>query len=521
MNVPAPDLRILLFEVTQKCNAACEQCGSRCDASGEERLKKEDIVSVFRDVKAHFGTSVMLNVTGGEPLLRKDLFEIMAEAHRLGFDWGMVTNGTLITDEVIEKMKATGMKTITVSIDGMKETHEALRKLPGSFDRILTALSKLKAADFLDCVQVTFTSNKKNVREFPALYETLKAVGIDSVRTSSIDPIGRAKEHPELMLSREDYEFLFDFIEKANREGSLPIQWGCCHFLPGRIRDRKFLCFAGIYAASILYNGDIFVCPNVPREPDLIQGNILKDRFSDVWKNGFRYYRNRPLPKRCLDCRYRDDCRGDSLHSFDFETGEPNFCFRALFESKNDYLSELKARFGAYHVTAVNADGPAPNVYLEPAAYEELRRYFHFGHRHPLSMYEQQMGLVGFYTEDGYVIRYVFPSVVDAKADDHAIFTKETVVQADRETGIIRANVRKSEDKDLFTGSGLRFLGFAHSHPAQTELQYSVGDEKIHEMLVKRYGDYLGMLVNPLTEEIGVYYGPEILQANLKIIEQA
>ncbi|MBR4767465.1 MAG: radical SAM protein, partial [Lachnospiraceae bacterium] len=138
-----PELRILLFEITEKCNAACEQCGSRCDASKEEKLKKDEILSVLRDVKEHFGTGVMLNVTGGEPLLRKDLFEIMTEAHRMGFDWGMVTNGSLIDDRVIDEMKRSGMKTVTVSIDGMKETHESLRHLPGSFDRIINGLRKL------------------------------------------------------------------------------------------------------------------------------------------------------------------------------------------------------------------------------------------------------------------------------------------------------------------------------------------------------------------------------------------
>ena len=72
----SPDLRILLVEITQKCNAACEQCGSRCDSAGEEKLTKEEILSVFRDVKEHFGTGVMLNITGGEPLLRKEFLKI-------------------------------------------------------------------------------------------------------------------------------------------------------------------------------------------------------------------------------------------------------------------------------------------------------------------------------------------------------------------------------------------------------------------------------------------------------------
>ena len=99
------DLWYLLIEITKKCNAGCEHCGSRCNLSGEDILTKEDILALMMDIKANIGTDIMVNISGGEPLMRKDLFEIMGEVSKLGFDWGMVSNGVLITDEVIQKMK--------------------------------------------------------------------------------------------------------------------------------------------------------------------------------------------------------------------------------------------------------------------------------------------------------------------------------------------------------------------------------------------------------------------------------
>ena len=92
-NATAYPLYSLLVEVTQKCNANCDQCGSRCDIHSEETLTKQQILSAFRDIKDHIGTYTMLNITGGEPLLRRDLFEMMGEARDMGFEWGMVTNG--------------------------------------------------------------------------------------------------------------------------------------------------------------------------------------------------------------------------------------------------------------------------------------------------------------------------------------------------------------------------------------------------------------------------------------------
>lgn len=528
MNEKYP-LYSLLIEITQKCNAACDQCGSRCDFRSEEKLSKQNILDALRDIKEHIGTYTMLNITGGEPLLRADLFKIMTEASAMGFDWGMVSNGSLITDEAIGKMKASGMKTITVSLDGMRETHDSLRHLPGSFDKILTALKKLKQAAFLDHLQITFTANKRNVFEFEELYRILKPIGLDSIRVGLMDPIGRALDNSGLLLSREEILYFTALTERLNAEPrGTKIVWGCPHYFGTLVKGRKFSCFAGVYTASILFNGDIFVCPNVPRRPELIQGNILTDRFSEVWRDGFRQFRERTLPEKCGQCEYRDACRGDSLHTRDFDKNEPLFCYRDRIKAPDPKAlrDALFSRYEGLRFCEVSDGAPdAQEILIEPEAFRSIRQYFHFGTRNPLSMYEQQMALVGFLCGGVAFVRYVIPCDGALRAADNAIFTNKILKKVDKELKIINNNYYESSDRSL-PGSEcsgrepMRFLGFIHSHPTQSELQYSVGDDAIHARILRRYGFYVGILVNPAEETLGAYYGDRLRQARLIFPEE-
>ena len=520
-------LYTLLIEVTQKCNAACEQCGSRCDIHSEEFLSGEQILAALRDIKEKIGVYTMLNITGGEPLLRRDLFEIMTEATAMGFEWGMVTNGSLITDEVIGKMRQSGMKTVTVSLDGLRETHDSLRHLPGGWDRIMTALPKLKKAGFLDHLQITFTANRRNVYEFEELYRLLRPVGLDSVRVSMMDPIGRGRDNAGLLLTREEILYFTGLVNRLNRDPRGPkIVWGCPHYLGGLLDGRRFSCFAGIYTASILYNGDIFVCPNVPRRQELIQGNILRDSFGEVWRNGFTAFRNRRLPPKCGDCPHKKACRGDSLHTMDFDRNEPLFCYRDALEAPREqaYKDALFARYPDVSFCEISGEEDAPRLLIEPEAFAFLREYFHLGKKHPQSLYEQQMALIGFTVGDLSVVRYVIPCDGALRAADNAIFTNNILKTVDKELKIINNNYYGSDDRAL-PGSEcdnrapMRFLGFIHSHPTQSGLQYSTGDEAIHYRMLKRYGSYFGVLVNPADATMGAYYGKELRQARLIVPE--
>ena len=140
----SPKLKYLFLELTSHCNESCLHCGSRCGEFEYDELTFDDYKHILNTVKEDFDIrKMMLCITGGEPLLRPDFFEIMNYAKSLGFTWGMTSNGTLIDDEVTKKLYDAGMGTIAVSIDGLPEYHDAFRRTPGGFDAAMKGLHSL------------------------------------------------------------------------------------------------------------------------------------------------------------------------------------------------------------------------------------------------------------------------------------------------------------------------------------------------------------------------------------------
>ena len=329
-----PRLRFLFLELTLKCNENCLHCGSRCGEVKSEELSVETYKAFLDKVKVDFGTEdKMLCITGGEPLLRKEFFEIMTYAKELGFRWGMTSNGTLIDAEVAHKLREAGMSTISISIDGLPETHDAFRRVPGAYERAMRGINCLIEEGGFKNIQVTTVVTSKSIKELDSLYEIFDKMDIDSWRVIGIEPMGRALEHPELILSNDDQKYLFEFIRNKRIKGE-PVCYGCSHYLgmeyEREVRDWYFLCTAGLYTASIAANGDILACLDIGRRPELVQGNILKDDFKDVWFNGFKPFRRdlSDLNHDCSKCSEKEFCHGGAFHSWDFDRNEQRVCFK-------------------------------------------------------------------------------------------------------------------------------------------------------------------------------------------------
>lgn len=328
-----PKLKYLFLELTLRCNEHCLHCGSSCGDVKSGEMTLEDYKRVLSEVKEDLGTEgYMLCITGGEPLLRKDFFEIMGYAHELGFTWGMTSNATLITPEVAHKLHECGMSTISVSIDGLRESHDSFRQTPGGYDRAIKGIQNLISEGGFRAIQVTSVMNHGNIGELPALYDIFCDMDIDSWRVIGVEPIGRALTHPELLLTKEDYHTLFEFIREKRRE-DMPVTYGCSHYLgleyEKELRDYYFICCAGIYTASITAEGDIIACLDIERRPELTQGNIYHDRFSEVWKNKFQCFRRdySDLNETCASCPEREFCAGGAKHSWDYDKNEQRMCF--------------------------------------------------------------------------------------------------------------------------------------------------------------------------------------------------
>jgi len=331
----------LFLELTSKCNAFCDHCGSRCDTEEKgKEIETKYIKKTLKEVAERYDPhQILLNVTGGEPLLRKDFFDIMKYAKELGFNWGITTNGTLITKNMVNKLIDAGMDTVSVSIDGLEKTHEAFRKIPGQYKNIINGIKMMNECGKFAEVQVTTVANQKNIGELEELYKFLVDNGVEYWRVVNCDPIGRAQENDDILLTHEQYKYLFDFIQEKNKDGKMKeVSYGCSHYLgvdlEKEIRSNYFMCMAGLIVGSVLSNGDIYVCPNVPRIPELIQGNIRKDSFVDVWENKYSFFRNeyRTANLDCIQCKHFKFCGGDSLHTWNFDDWKPNVCLKDIFD---------------------------------------------------------------------------------------------------------------------------------------------------------------------------------------------
>lgn len=315
-------LRTLFWECTLRCNMSCRHCGSDCKiAPAVPDMPAADFLKVIDTITPRIDPhKVFIIFTGGEALLRPDLEQVGLELYRREYPWGVVTNGFLLDEKRLESLMASGMHSITVSLDGFEQQHNWIRRHPQSFERATDAIRLLaRQKDILwDVVTCVNPRSYPHLKEFK---EYLISLGVPAWRLFSIFPMGRAAGDPELQLSDEQYRGLLDFIKQC-RENDAPIHvsYACEGFLgeyEQKVRDHFFYCRSGVDVASIRCDGAISGCTSVRSHMD--QGNIYRDDFWDVWQNRFQVMRDRSWAKKgqCKDCKVWRYCEGSGLHLYD------------------------------------------------------------------------------------------------------------------------------------------------------------------------------------------------------------
>ena len=333
-----PLLKYLYFELTSQCNLYCRHCGSGCTDTNTDFLEMGIISATLKSVAKKYGPSgIMICLTGGEPMLHYGVYDVISCSHKLGFPVGMTTNGTLINRIAAMQLAQAGLDTVAVSLDGMEATHDTFRNVRGSFFKAINGIYHLKSAGIEP--QIITVVHKGNFHQLQEMYIMLQKMNIYSWRLVNIEPIGRAAMQPDQLLSADELKDLFEFIrnKRFDRSNTMEVTYGCSHFATfeyeKEIRDYYFQCGAGTFVASIMANGDIGACLDIERRSDLIQGNMYRDNFLDIWEKGFASFRkDRTMnSKSCRKCEYRSVCEGDSSHTWDYDLNEPKYCIAKGF----------------------------------------------------------------------------------------------------------------------------------------------------------------------------------------------
>ena len=329
------ELNYLFWECTLRCNLNCLHCGSDCTSEATTPdMPLEDFLKVLDRIKPYVNPhKIMIALTGGEPLMRKDLVQCGKEFYKREFPWGMVTNGYGLTPKLLEELLQSGLCSVTVSFDGLTpETHDWLRGKEGSWKRAVNAIAMIASLkdftyDVVTCV------NKRNIGDLEKIKELLISLNVKNWRLFSIFPKGRAENNALFKLSPEELVRMLDFIKHTRKEDIIKASYGCEGFLGDyemEVRDTPFFCRAGIHVGSVLVDGSISACPSL--RADYIQGNIYKDDFWTVWNERYQIMRNRAWTKTgiCTHCKSYKHCEGNGLHLREQKDGKLLCCHLEL-----------------------------------------------------------------------------------------------------------------------------------------------------------------------------------------------
>ncbi len=320
-----PDLTYFFWECTLRCNLRCTHCGSSCGPTRkDDELTTEQICAILDTIGEDFDCSRMfVSITGGEPLLREDLYEVVAHMTSLGLRSCIVTNGTLLTPERAARLYDAGMRTITISVDGNERTHDAVRG-EGTFVRTLQGITNAWEAGF-EVVEAITCVRPANLPVLSLVERAVREAGANCWRLITIDRIGRlaGTNDDEFWMEPPQINHLFEFIEQRRtalqRDGDdFDVGFSCGGYIGTRrekvIRGEHNQCHAGLCVGSVLSDGQVSACPSMPRT--WAQGNALETRFSEIWFNRFADYRDEGLRREgpCEDCSWFDVCLGGGLH---------------------------------------------------------------------------------------------------------------------------------------------------------------------------------------------------------------
>jgi radical SAM protein with 4Fe4S-binding SPASM domain len=348
-----------VWEITLRCDLACRHCGSRAGRERPEELSTEQALDLVRQM-AELGVKEV-TLIGGEAYLREDWTDLVRAVRAHGMQCSITTGGRGFTPERARAARDAGVQSVSVSIDGLRETHDALRGVRGSFDAAFASLQNLRDAEIP--VAVNTQINRRNLSELEAVFDTIARERIHGWQVQLTVAMGRAADEPDLLL--EPYQML-DLMPRLAALKPRAVALGVRLF-PGNnigyygphesvLRDHfpdghNGSCTAGRLTLGLEANGDIKGCPSLPTV-DYVGGNIRDASLRDIWERAapLQFTRERTVDDLwgfCRSCYYAETCLGGcswTSHVLFGRRGNNPFCHHRTLELLRENKRERLVR---------------------------------------------------------------------------------------------------------------------------------------------------------------------------------
>lgn len=330
---------LVVWDFTYCCNLRCKHCYASAGSPLEDELSTEEALDAVKKL-ADAGVSIIA-FSGGEPLLRRDIFKILNACREYGVFTAIATNATLIDKEMAKKLKEASIGFVQISLDGATaKTHDTFRGIPGVFEKTIAGIKNCIEQGIF--VEISTTGTKYNLHEIPQIVKLSDELGANWFMLYNFIPTGRGKSIIEKDLSPEEREELLKTLWRMSKDLRISIlstapQYAKValeaehmttivptHFynmnLPGKLKElSEFVggCGAGRCYTALRPNGRIDPCVFLPIEV----GNIKTDDFEELWANSevYRNLRNRDkLGGYCGSCEYRYVCGGCRARAYGY-----------------------------------------------------------------------------------------------------------------------------------------------------------------------------------------------------------
>jgi radical SAM protein with 4Fe4S-binding SPASM domain len=337
----------IAWEITRRCNLRCVHCrsSSQLEVEGHPDFSLDEAKRVLDDIRSYASPVVVLS--GGEPLLRPDVFDIASYGTTLGLRMCLATNGSLVTADTCRQIIESGIRMVSLSLDGSTAAvHDDFRNQPGAFDGVMNAIRLFNAHNIDFLVNSSFT--RRNQDEAPKIYQLVKSLGATAWYLFMIVPTGRGEEIMAELIPPDEYEAMLNWhYDMEKEEDELLVRPTCAPQYYRVVLQRakqegekfkrrtlKFStggskgCLAGQLICMIDVDGNVLPCSYFP----LPAGNIRTQSFREIWEHSPLFLEMRDFAgykDHCGRCEYLNVCGGCRARAWavtgDYLAGEP-FC---------------------------------------------------------------------------------------------------------------------------------------------------------------------------------------------------